>query len=346
MERARERRNLVLAILIALVLHLVVGFSLAAYGGAFTPALPLDEKPVELTIVDSSIEPPPDVPKNPAYLETDPSKESAEKPKEQTFESNANSIGASELPATGDAPVPSQEGKDRSYVNLDTHQYAIPTDGSQPQPQAEAVNRPESKPSTNAAPTPRPVATPAPAPPPVATPEPEQLAMLSSTPPPPIIPQEEIESSPPPAPAAVPQTAPRPKPELAASSYRAEKEKTRITGNLTNRGPSSVNAVGTPLGRYQKVVSDAIGSRWYYYTKAKMDLASIGTVRIEAEVDDKGQIQNMRIVSNNANEAFANICLQSFQEAHIPPIPPDLVPTLPGGRLPVDFTFTLYANQY
>jgi hypothetical protein len=37
--------------------------------------------------------------------------------------------------------------------------------------------------------------------------------------------------------------------------------------------------------------------------------------------------------------------LQSFQEAHIPPIPPDLIATLPEGRMPVDFSFTTYANQ-
>ena len=91
-----------------------------------------------------------------------------------------------------------------------------------------------------------------------------------------------------------------------------------------------MNAVGTPLGRYQKAVSDAIGSRWYYYMKSKGDLVSIGTANLEAEVDAQGRVQNLRVVSNNANEAFANICLQSFQEAHIPPIPPDLIATLAG----------------
>ena len=118
-----------------------------------------------------------------------------------------------------------------------------------------------------------------------------------------------------------------------------------MTGRLTNRGRSSVNAVGTPLGRYQKVVSDAIGSRWYYHMNKKMDLVSIGTAHLDAEVDAQGPVQNLRVVSNNANEAFANICLQSFQEARIPPIPPDLVATLPEGRLSVDFSFTAYANQ-
>ena len=278
-------------------------------------------------------------------METAPSKESAEKPKEQTFESNANSIAASKLPATGDLPLPAQDGKERPYVNLETHQYSLASEGSKPQPEPRSV-APESKPAPEAPTPPKPAASAAPTAAPATTPEPEQFAMLKTTPPPPIKAPDETEPSPPPVVAEpAPPVAPRPKPELAASNYQAQKEETRITGRLTNRGPSSVNAVGTPLGRYQKAVSDAIGSRWYYYMSKKMDLVSIGTAHIEAEVDAQGHVQKLRIVSNNANEAFANICLQSFQEAHIPPIPPDLIVTLPEGRMPVDFAFTAYANQ-
>ncbi len=343
MERSNEGRKIGLAIIISLFLHVVVGFSLAAFGSAPAPTFPMEDKPVELTIVDSA--PPPTVPKDPPYMETDPSKETKEKPKDQTFESNANSIGASQLPESGDIPLPSQDGKDRPAVNLDTHQYSLQAEGSQPQPDTQ----PESKPKVETAQAqpkkPPPSAPPVSSAPPVAvsTPEPEQLAMLTSTPPPPIKPDEaetETEMNEP-----APPSVPRPRPEVSESSYRAQKEKTRISGNLSNRGPSSINALGTPLGRYQKAVSDAIGSRWYYFVKAS-DLASIGTARIYAEVDPKGHLQNLKVVSNSANEAFANICLQSFQEAKIPPIPEELIVTLPDGRLTVDYSFTLYPNAW
>ena len=202
MEQTKERRKLGLAILISLFLHLVVGFSLAAFGSAFTPALPLEDKPVELTIVDLSATPPPLVPKNPPFMETAPSKESAEKPKEQTFESNANSIAASKLPATGDAPLPTQDGKERPVVNLETHDYSLPTDGSKPQPEPQSTVAPESKPAPEATTPPKPKASEAPistpTAAPVTTPEPEQFAMLKSTPPPPIKAPDETEPSPPP----------------------------------------------------------------------------------------------------------------------------------------------------
>jgi outer membrane biosynthesis protein TonB len=346
MEQKRESRKIALAILISLFLHFLVGFSLAAFGSAYAPTPPLDEKPVELTMVDLSATPPPSAPKDPPFMETSPDKESAEKPKEQTFESNANSIAASKLPATGDLPLPTQEGNTRPGVNLETHDYSLPTDGSKPQPERPATVPTESEPppAPKSQPSEAPASSPTVAP--AFTPEPEQYAMLKSSPPPPIKAPDETETSPPPDVAAsAPPAAPRPKPELAASNYQAQKEQTRVTGRLTTRGPSSVNAVGTPLGQYQKAVSDAIGSRWYYYMNKKMDLVSIGTAHLEAEVDAQGHVQKLRVVSNNANEAFANICLQSFQEAHIPPIPPDLIATLPEGRMPVDFSFTAYSNQ-
>ena len=38
-------------------------------------------------------------------------------------------------------------------------------------------------------------------------------------------------------------------------------QKTVIRGGINNRGRSAVNAVGTPQGRYKKLLEDAIGSR-------------------------------------------------------------------------------------
>ena len=134
--------------------------------------------------------------------------------------------------------------------------------------------------------------------------------------------------------------------ELLAQMLNACGQRTIACGNIGSLMLTSLAvAIGTPLGRYQKAVSDAIGSRWYYYMNSKMDLVSIGTAHIEAQGDAQGHVQNLRVVSNNANEAFANICLQSFQEAHIPPIPPDLIAALPEGRMSVDFSFTAYSNQ-
>ena len=345
MNAKRERKALWCAVVGSFLVHVVVGLSLAWFNTAFAPVPVEEDKPVELTIMDLTPVAPPAVPKSTPFTFTE--EDSAEKPKDATFESNANSIAASRLPATGDAPLPSQEGKDRPVMDLSTHDYSLPSQAAQNQPPVPSPPPPMATPAPST-PAPTPKATPlaSATPEPMATPEPEQFAMLKSTPPPAIREPEEVTPTPAPevAPTPPPPTA-RPMPERPASDFQAQKQETKITGRISNRGTrSAVDAVGTPLGKYQKQVYNAIGARWYYYMGERIDLISVGAARVVAEVDAKGKVQNLRIVTNSGNEAFANICLQSFQEAQIPPIPPELIPTLPEGRMLVEINFTAFPN--
>ena len=327
----KQGRKLGFAILVSIVLHLAVGFSLAAFGNVFTPPTPIEDEPAELTLVDLST-PPPAVEKNVPFLDTPASKESAEKPKEQTFESNANSLAASERPSTGDLPLPSQDGKDKPALDLETRNYSLPLEGSTPQPQQ--TPPPEKKPSE----PPKPSASPA------ATAEPDQLAMLTSTPPPPIKAPDETEPSPTPEVAPATTPLPRPQPEKPASNYQSQKQQTRIQGSISTHGPSSVNAVGTPLGRYQKQMYDAVGARWYQYMERRRDVIGIGTARLSFSIDRSGRVTNLRVLENTANEAFGSVCLQSVQELKLPPIPEDVASTLPSEGLQAELTFISYAN--
>lgn len=310
-ERKQEARKILWALLGAVIIHFVVGVTLAVLNRTDPAPLPQDDKPVELTIVDLS--PAPAVPKNSMFMETDESKQT-EQPKEKTFESNANSIAASQDSATGSAPLPSQQGKDRPSIDLESHNYSLAREGAKPQPSAAPQE------------TPQPSATPQP----TATAAPEQLAMLTSTPTPP--------------PPQQPQATPAPQ-QPQASSYRPLKQQTRISGSISNRGVSSVNALGTPLGRYEKILKDAIGSRWYSYMEQKRDLVSIGTLQVRFYIDRGGRVQNLKITENTSNEAFANICLQAIQEARLPPIPEDVANALPSQGLEIEgMNFIIYPN--
>ena len=168
-EEKKHGRKLGLAILVSLFLHLAIGFSLAAFGNVAAPTIPPDETPSELTIMDLSPAPP--VEKNPQFVDVDKSKESAEKPKDQTFESNANSLAASEKAPTGDLPLPSQDGKDLPTRDLETHDFSLQTEGSQPQPK-QPEEQPESKPAQSPPPKSKPSEPPklTPSPAPSATP--------------------------------------------------------------------------------------------------------------------------------------------------------------------------------
>ena len=300
-----ETRTVLLAVLAAIIIHLVVAFFLAAFGGVFSPPAPVEDKPAELTLVDLA-----PTSKNSEFIENDESKKAPE-PKEKTFESNANSIGASELAATGELPLPSQTGKDRPFMDLETHQHSLETKGAQPQPSA----APQENPNPSAAPQTQPAPVTAA----------EQFAMLTQQPTPPV--EKSVTS---------PQT---------RSAYRSMKQRTRIAGRITNRGVSSVNALGTPLGRYQKFLLDAIGSRWYAFIDRQIDLVTIGTARVVFVVDRSGHVKNLKVVENSSNETLANVCIQSIQEAQLPPMPDDLATTLPPEGLDMDIPFTIFPNR-
>jgi outer membrane biosynthesis protein TonB len=327
-ERKQEARKIVWALLAALLIHLIVGYVLAILNS--TRAVPVEEedKPVELTIVDTTPVAPPK-PKNSMFMETDPSRQTADAPKEKTFESNANSIAASEAPPTGEIPLPSQEGKDRPGLELDNHAYSLANQGAPAQ--AAAPPQPTAAPQSTA--RPQETATPAQVATPIPTPAADQLALLTKRP----TPQPQTSTTPQPAAKAAPQQ--------PASAYRPERQKTRIGGNISNRGISSVNALGTPLGRYQKIVTDAIGSRWYAYTQSRLDLINVGTLTVHFYVDRSGKIKNLKVIANTSNEAFANVCLQSILDANLPPIPDDVAATLPSEGLEWDgINFIMYPN--
>ncbi len=300
----QDTRMVFWALLVAILIHLLVAFLLAAFSGFFSPALPTPEKPVELTFMDLS---PASNSKNSAFIETDESKKAPE-PKDKTFESNANSIGASELAAAGQMPLPSQTGKDQPLMDFENQQYSLDSKGAQAQ-QKPASQQKAAQPA--------------------AQPEPitaaEQFALLTQK-----------------SAAALDAAAATSQPQ---SAYRRQKQRTNIAGNITNHGISSVNALGTPLGRYQKIVADSIGSRWYTYVEQKRDLINIGTLRLSFVVDPSGRVKDLKVTENSSNEAFASVCVQSVLEAHLPPIPEEVVKSLPPEGLEVDgLGFIIFPN--
>src|SRR6476619_5658654 len=353
MQPRSERQKILWAVFLSLLLHLVVGVSIASFGDKLQPSLPEDEKPAELTIVNLAPMPtPPTGPKNTPFIDTTEQTETKEEPNEKTFESNANSIAASELPALGIAPIPTQEGKELPTTDLKNRQHSLDVEGAQAQP----VSRPAPAPSitpqatpqpTQPTPPPSPSATPSPTPQPTPTltptptPTGDLLAMFRASPPPTArTPEPEKEVSSPP-PKAVPAPVSRPP---ASSAYRREQIQERMAGNISKRGVSSVNAVGTPLGRYEKKVYDSIGKRGYAICDAKRDRVDIGTVHLQFVVAPNGKINDIKVTSGGTSASFTNLCLQSIQEAKPEAIPEDVMDVLPPEGLPGEISFTGFQN--
>jgi TonB family protein len=154
----------------------------------------------------------------------------------------------------------------------------------------------------------------------------EELAMLRPTPTPRPTPSRRA--------ATVPQRQSAP-----PTAYRQEQRVTRLQGNVSNRGRSSIAAIGKPKGRFEKAVQDAVGSRWYFYVRERGDLINIGTVEIRFYVRPDGKVEDVHVIRNSSNETLASTSLQSIIEADIPPMPDELAPLLTRDRMEFTMSF-------
>jgi outer membrane biosynthesis protein TonB len=333
-----NRRKVILAIVGSLVVHLLFVLSWVGYNTIFPPPpVPVGkdtpEDQTQLTLVD----PPQDQQDRP-YVRTEDDQKTDQKHDQAPFQSDKDTAAASENEAKGTDPVPTQDGKKLDGLMFRNNDFSLAdqgsdfsrtpgTDGGTQAPSPEPTPTPTPTPETTPSSTPSPESTPTPQPTPSSTPKPEdlQLAML--------------ESKPTPAPTPQPNTAQKNvKPGAPKTAYRPQSIINRMQGNISNRGRSSVSALGTPQGRFQKAVEDAIGSRWYAYVNSRADLVEIGTVRIEFKVSPSGKVQNARIISNTSNQTLGTTSLQSILDANIPPMPAELAPLVPGSGM--DFTFS------
>jgi TonB family protein len=432
-----DRKKIILAIVGSLVLHLIIilGSSkvIALWPDVSAPQQKQDQSPPQLTMLDT---PPPDEQKQERqYLRTNEDQKTDQKPVDSMFESDKDTAAASEQPAKGDTPIPTQEGKEAPDIGFKNERFSLadqgqafstdpgqqaaapqmeqkqeevkpvesptpvptpvatpevaredkqstpaPTPASTPAPTPE-VAQPARQPTPIPAPTPAPAPaptpqvtpadkepTPTPAPTPEVSPSDEQFAMLRPTSTPTPAPTPEATPSdeqPRPTPAPTPEEVvpsdeelamlreaptPRPTPSRQAqrnpqrqsapqTAYRQEQRVTRMQGNINSRGRSSIAALGTPQGRFEKAVQDAIGSRWYYYVRERSDLINIGTVQIKFYVRPDGKVEDVKVLRNSSNETLASTSLQSIIEANIPPMPDELSPLLSGDRMEFTMSF-------
>jgi TonB family protein len=339
-----DRKKIIIAIVGSLILHVIfiLGSSkvMSLWPDVTPPEPKVEDTPLQMTMEDT---PPPEQKaqtQERQYLRTNDDQKTDQKPPDSMFESDKDTAAASEQPAKGEAPLPTQEGKETpDDLGFKDEQYSLADKGqafstnpglqAQPLPQQKEEKKEEPKPVESPSPTPEETATPTPAP--TATPEmvpsDEEMAMLRPAPTPRPTPPPRREQTNP-----LRQSAP-------ATAYRQEQRTTRMQGNINNRGRSSIAALGTPQGRFEKAVQDAVGSRWYYYVRERGDLINIGTVQIRFYVRPDGKVEDVKVLRNSSNESLASTSLQSIIEANIPPMPDDLAPTLTGDRMEFTMSF-------
>jgi TonB family protein len=320
-----KRKQITLAVLGSILLHVFLFLAVTGYYTIFPPPAvpkgsesPEPESPPEMTILDT----PPDQNQR-QYVRTNDEQKTDQKQDNAPFESDKDTAAASEKQSNQDAPLPTQDGKDLESLMFKNNDFSLAMNGQDYS--RESANGGQEA----AAPTPEPTpeSTPPPSPTPAPTPNDDELAMLKPAP------------TPSPTPALNLARQNRNQPGAPRTAYRPQNILNRMQGNISNRGHSAVSALGTPQGRFEKAVEDAVGSLWYYYVERHADLISIGTVRVEFTVGPSGQVLSARIVSNSSNETLATCSLQSVRDAKIPPMPQELIPLVPDRGLEFTFSF-------
>ena len=375
---APPRRQVTIGVIASVVLHLAAVFIVALLAGVLPkPAVLVQARPqpeeLELQII---------LPEEPKIVAAPVAEEkpfidsrgmAASKPAANpVFESDKDMTAASEKAATGELPLPSQEGRGKIDNVFATQKALVGSVKEPPAPVLEIVPAPPApvQPPARETPVP-PKPAPAATPPPKTADKPDAAAVAKATldklrevetksdreialaaKPLPPLPAPVTKLDPPVLPAIpIPPTAPQmaklttPAPLAKAPGkpgYQPEQEKSRIEGMITNRGKNAVGAVATPLGKYKAQVYNAVGSRWLYYVKSQMDVLAIGTARVSFAVTRTGRVQDIHVDANTANASFAEVCERAIRDAEISQPPAGSLEQMRDGRLEYTITFTLY----
>ena len=122
-----DRKKIIYAIVGSLILHVIIilGSSkvIALWPDVSPPEQKVDETPPQMTMMDT---PPPEEKKQERqYLRTNDDQKTDQKPADSMFESDKDTAAASEQPAKGDAPLPTQDGKETPDIGFKDEQYSL-----------------------------------------------------------------------------------------------------------------------------------------------------------------------------------------------------------------------------
>ncbi|MBM3857411.1 MAG: hypothetical protein FJ390_05540 [Verrucomicrobia bacterium] len=297
----RKHASQFFAFLSSLFIHL---FLILLFGSTLLHLYHHQEKKASLAIPPEIVFDLSTLPQQPPVVDTSSDRPLDKAPEHANFQSYENTAAASELPATGKDPLPTQQGREQDTLSFRNADHSIGENSHPSAPAAPALSNPEETHHDEKA-----LATTAE---PAAVPAPDQpvIGHLS--------------------------TAAKNNAETARTSM--------IRGSISNKGPACVAAETTPLGRYKKTLSDAISSRWRYYVDHRMELLSFGTATISFYVTQEGRVESLQLLSNSSNQSFADCCLKSIMEAKLPPIPPEIASTLQNKKLDVEYRFTICSD--
>jgi outer membrane biosynthesis protein TonB len=269
---------------------------------ALAPPPKLDSTPPQLTFVD-----------------VDPALAEAKPPKNPKFYSANNSVAANPHPKN--APVPEILGRQTKMMKT-TPDTVLKPKPLQPAPPKETAKIPEAKPLAKKALTPGDFV--------MAQPR-EKMVQQDG--------HAETDTGAEAQPQPLPQQRPRTIAEAKAQLGMLG-EKTRQEGGVQEmKMDSSLDAMRTSYGDYDREFIDAVRTHWYQLLEHHSTDGS-GKVVVEFRLMPDGQITDMKILQNEMSDLLGFLCGQAISEpAPYRRWPEDMRRDFPQGHRDVTFTF-------
>ncbi|HEY1084798.1 MAG TPA: hypothetical protein VGE29_21210 [Prosthecobacter sp.] len=262
--------------------------------------------------------PPQELPSRKILVNTSGNEAAATAPQNARFVSDKNTVAASILPpsATSSLAMPTLNGTAPGQPELTSQEYQA----GKLQPAA---------------------AKPAPAEKKVAADTPERLPIEVRKPAPVEPPAKDAVS----LQVRVPEDAPPPLMTTPSddADFAAFRQVTKTEGTVSREGENAVDAAATPQAIYESKVKAAISQRWQESVNTAK-LAVTGRLSFSFYLDKKGIPQDLVIHSDSreADPRMRELTLRAILDADIPPLPADLLPTLEGERMKIQYEVILY----
>jgi len=120
----------------------------------------------------------------------------------------------------------------------------------------------------------------------------------------------------------------RPRTVAEALAQRGQRDARAMNqeGGVARRGSISlVDAIGSPLGEYDRILVDAIDRRWKQILRNSQVLMLQGKVEVEFRLNSNGQVTHVKILNTEVGEMLAVYCRRAVSDpSPYPPWPGDL----------------------
>ena len=132
---------------------------------------------------------------------------------------------------------------------------------------------------------------------------------------------------------------------LTKMMEEADKELAKVD---KDRKPQEAKKVETPKERDARLVTAQVEKKWRLNLLVHRDAASAGRVEVVFYINTEGKLEDIRVVDDKQSHlALTEVTLRAIMEAKIPPMPADVISSLPMNdpkRLKIEYTALIYTE--